>query len=119
MFPSPSFHITILLFLIPSWSEASGGILIQLGLVFIIFALFLIGRDLWFLHSNRIFRNTLSIIVAESVFISLSALIFIYVRPYFYNISGAFAGRAVFIIWALIIMILTPYTFFNRKQFLA
>jgi hypothetical protein len=53
------------------------------------------------------------------IIISLTALIFIYVRPFLYEISGAFAGRAVFIIWAFLLTILTSITLKKRKQYLS
>ncbi len=111
-------YITIQLFTIPSWAEESGSILIQLGFVFIVFVLFIIGRDLWYLNSKSKSANTLSLILVETVIISLTALIFIYVRPFLYEISGAYAGRAVFIIWALLLTLITLHTFKNRNQYL-
>jgi hypothetical protein len=112
-------YIILQLLLVPSWFEESSGILAQLGFVFIFFALFIIGRDFWFLESKKIFRNTLVIIFTEILLLSLSAIVFIDVRPFLYEISGAFAGRAVFIIWAIILTVFTTYTFVKRKQFLS
>ena len=112
-------YITILLIAVPSWSEESGSILAQLGFVFIVFALFIIGRDIWYLDSAKRSGNIVSMIIIEMIIISLTALIFIYARPFLYDISGAYAGRAVFIIWAFLLTILTSVTLKKRKQFLA
>ena len=112
-------YITLQLVLFLSWFEETSGILAQLGMVFIVFALFLIGRDLWFLKTSKIYINTLLIILIIGTLLAISALIFIYVRPFLYEISGAYAGRAVFIVWAILLTLFTFYTFIRRKQFLS
>jgi hypothetical protein len=63
-------YITLQLIVIPSWSVETGGILAQLGFVFIVFTLVIIGRDLWFLHFNHFYS-------------SINIGINIYIRPAF------------------------------------
>lgn len=112
-------YISMQLYLAPSWAEESYSIMAQLGFVYIVFSIFIIGRDLWYLHAGSRLKTAASIILTESIIISCTAMIFIYLRPLLYEISGAFAGRAVFIVWALILMMLTPFTFIKRNRYLA
>jgi hypothetical protein len=112
-------YITVQLVLVPSWYDESSGIFAQLGFVFIVFSLFIISRDLWYLNSKKLLNNTWIIFLTLIVLLSISASIFIYVRPFLYDISGAYAGRAVFLVWAIILTVFTTYTFVKRKQYLS
>jgi hypothetical protein len=112
-------YITVMLVIVPSWSEESGSILAQIGFVFIVFSLFIIGRDLWYFNSKKISGNTAIVVLIEMIMISLSSLIFIYVRPFLYDVSGAYAGRAVFTVWAFFLTMFTIYTLKKRDRYLA
>ncbi len=111
--------IIVHLILLPTWREESGSILMQIGLLFSIFITYIFIRDTWFIYFNKnIIKRILIISAAILSFMILFSLVFLFVRPAFYDFVGRTFGQTIFYLWAFILSGITLFSYQKRKTYL-
>ncbi|MFC2084517.1 hypothetical protein ACFLS9_05625 [Bacteroidota bacterium] len=111
--------VVIHLLILPVWHEASGGILVQIGMVFIIFAAVIIIRDLWFIIEVNDLTKLAVMFIALCCILAGTFIIFVYLRPLLYDSLGNISGKIVFSVWAIILLSITVCLFIKRKSYLS
>lgn len=104
--------------LIDRWHDETGSLLLQIGLFFLSFQIFIIIRDLWFSTNINLIKYFNTTIVA----LSLAAYLYWFFtsgRLLFYDIWGWDFGRLSLLLTALISSLFLHFSFKRRRSFLS
>ncbi|MCF8241447.1 MAG: hypothetical protein K9J16_08660 [Melioribacteraceae bacterium] len=110
--------VLVHLMLLDKWLEDAFSIVGQLGVVTMIMASLVIGRDLLFRVQNFIIKLLLIILLIVCMAVVFYSG-FEVMRPFLYDSLGRLPGISVFILWGIVLTGISVYSYKKRIEYLS
>ncbi len=101
-----------------SWLEDTDDIVFQIGGLIIVLSIILATIDVWFVFRDNLFIQLLAVIGFLTITIIPTYMIFVYMRPLFYEALGTMPGKVLYLLWGSVLLFITVKTFNKRKNYL-